>query len=151
MRMISIIILFFYSQLSFSFDCFDMAGRDYKIDPDLLRAISWRETNFNQNAINTKNHDGSIDIGIMQINSNNIDKFIIYGINQDNMKNDACLNIYTGAYILALSFKRWGVTWEAVGAYNAGFKKSDAQDKKRYLYAADIQQRFNAIKQSKGN
>lgn len=25
-------------------DCFDLAGRDYKIDPDLLRAISWKES-----------------------------------------------------------------------------------------------------------
>ncbi|EPS7512883.1 lytic transglycosylase, partial [Shigella flexneri] len=25
-------------------DCFELAGRDYKIDPDLLRAISWHES-----------------------------------------------------------------------------------------------------------
>ena len=24
-------------------DCFEMAGRDYRIEPDLLRAISFRE------------------------------------------------------------------------------------------------------------
>lgn len=31
-------------------DCFDLAGRDYKIDPDLLRAISWKES---RNRVNT--------------------------------------------------------------------------------------------------
>ncbi|HBP8823011.1 TPA: lytic transglycosylase, partial [Escherichia coli] len=32
-------------------DCFDLAGRDYKIDPDLLRAISWKESRYRVNAI----------------------------------------------------------------------------------------------------
>ncbi|MEC6187033.1 lytic transglycosylase, partial [Klebsiella pneumoniae] len=27
-------------------DCFELAGRDYKIDPDLLRAISWKESRY---------------------------------------------------------------------------------------------------------
>ncbi|VUJ28775.1 putative lytic transglycosylase [Klebsiella pneumoniae] len=37
------------------------------------------------------------------------------------------LNIYTGAYYLAQAFKKWGVSWDAVGAYNAGFKKTRAR------------------------
>lgn len=28
---------------AFANDCYDMAGKDYKIDPDLLRAVSWVE------------------------------------------------------------------------------------------------------------
>ena len=32
-------------------DCFELAGRDYKIDPDLLRAISWHESRNRVNAI----------------------------------------------------------------------------------------------------
>lgn len=32
-------------------DCFDLAGRDYRIDPDLLRAISWQESKWVVNAI----------------------------------------------------------------------------------------------------
>ncbi|EFN6987229.1 lytic transglycosylase, partial [Escherichia coli] len=31
-------------------DCFELAGRDYKIDPDLLRAISWKESRYRVNA-----------------------------------------------------------------------------------------------------
>ncbi|HGR4371287.1 TPA: lytic transglycosylase, partial [Klebsiella pneumoniae] len=31
-------------------DCFDLAGRDYRIDPDLLRAISWQESKWVVNA-----------------------------------------------------------------------------------------------------
>ncbi|MDK8008807.1 lytic transglycosylase, partial [Escherichia coli] len=27
-------------------DCFEMAGRDYHIEPDLLRAISFRESSW---------------------------------------------------------------------------------------------------------
>ena len=32
-------------------DCFDMAGRDYHIEPDLLRAISFRESSWRPDAI----------------------------------------------------------------------------------------------------
>ncbi|WP_244578803.1 transglycosylase SLT domain-containing protein, partial [Escherichia coli] len=42
-----------------------------------------------------------------------------YGIKPEHLTTDPCMNIYTGAYYLAIAFKKWGVTWEAVGAYNA--------------------------------
>ncbi|MTC74210.1 transglycosylase SLT domain-containing protein [Providencia sp. wls1919] len=148
------LVLFLFLTASFSnasqLDCFDMAGRDYNIDPDLLRAISWQESNFNQSAISPKNWDGSYDIGKMQINSKNIAKLGVYGITQEGISNDHCLNIYTGAYILALSFKQMGVNWEAVGAYNAGFRKTEKQKNRRLTYASSIQKKYLAIKKSKG-
>ncbi len=36
------ICLMFINEICQATDCFDLAGRDYKIDPDLLRAISWQ-------------------------------------------------------------------------------------------------------------
>jgi hypothetical protein len=58
-----------------------------------------------------------------------------YGIKPEHLLTDACLNIYTGAYYLALAFKKWGVSWEAVGAYNAGFRRTDRQAMRRLAYA----------------
>ncbi|WP_063657518.1 lytic transglycosylase domain-containing protein [Candidatus Arsenophonus triatominarum] len=49
-------------------DCFDKAGSYYQIAPDYLRAIAWQESNFNPHAKN-KNKDGSLDLGVMQINT----------------------------------------------------------------------------------
>lgn len=43
--------LLLISMPAWSADCFDMAGRDYRIDPDLLRAISWQESKWKVNAI----------------------------------------------------------------------------------------------------
>ena len=62
---------------------------------------------------------------------------------------DACLNIYTGAYYLALAFKKWGVSWEAVGAYNAGFRRTDRQAMRRLEYARKIEAIYLAIKKNK--
>lgn len=55
------------SKLAFA-HCFDKAGSYYKIDSDYLRAIAWQESNFNPHAKN-KNKDGSLDLGLMQINT----------------------------------------------------------------------------------
>lgn len=33
-------------------DCFDSVGRDYHIDPDLIRAIAFRESTMNSHAMN---------------------------------------------------------------------------------------------------
>ncbi len=59
------------------------------------------------------------------------------------------MNIYTGAYYLAIAFKKWGVSWEAVGAYNAGFRKTERQNRRRH-YASEVYRIYTGIKSSKG-
>nr|UKU10047.1 lytic transglycosylase [Enterobacter asburiae] len=56
------------------------------------------------------------------------------------------MNIYTGAYYLAIAFKRWGYSWRAVGAYNAGFRETEAQERKRQKYAEEIRAIYYGIK-----
>ncbi|HCB2859857.1 transglycosylase SLT domain-containing protein [Klebsiella aerogenes] len=129
-------------------DCFDMAGRDYHIDADLLRAVSFRESSFRPGVVNNSNEDGYA-VGLMQIYSSNFSHLSQYGITPDKLRQDPCLNIYTGAYYLALAFKRWGYTWRAVGAYNAGFKDSPEQEEKRREYAEKIKALYRKIKSSK--
>lgn len=61
------------------------------------------------------------------------------------------MNIYTGAYILALAFHRWGYSWRAVGAYNAGFSNSRVQESKRLQYAGEVKQIYEGIKAARTN
>lgn len=129
-------------------DCFDMAGRDYRIDPDLLRAISWQESKWKVNAIG-KNPGSGYGAGLMQIDSQHQGELSQYGIKPGHLLTDACLNIYTGAYYLALAFKKWGVSWEAVGAYNAGFRRTNTQAIRRLEYARKIEAIYLAIKKNK--
>ncbi|WP_335137831.1 transglycosylase SLT domain-containing protein [Escherichia coli] len=68
------------------------------------------------------------------------------GITAGNLYRDPCMNIYTGAYYLAIVFKRWGYTWRAVGAYNAGFRETAEQEKKRRQYAQEIKAIYSGIK-----
>ncbi|HGJ5866200.1 transglycosylase SLT domain-containing protein [Arsenophonus nasoniae] len=145
LKLLIVIFLFgFFTNASFA-DCFYLAGRDYKIDPDLLRAIAWVESKYNPNAIG-KNNNNSIDIGLMQINSQHINYLKSLGITPYQLRNDACMNIYTGAYFLALAFNKWGVTWQAIGAYNAGFKNNEIQNKQRLIYARKINKVYRKIK-----
>lgn len=139
------ITLFLISHSSIAADCFDMAGRDYRIDPDLLRAISWQESNWVVGAIG-KNPGTGYGAGLMQIDSQHHAQLSQFGIKPEYLLTDACLNIYTGAYYLALAFKKWGVSWEAVGAYNAGFRRSDKQAMRRLHYARKIEAIYRAIK-----
>ncbi|TDN51506.1 transglycosylase SLT domain-containing protein [Scandinavium goeteborgense] len=126
-------------------DCFDMAGRDYHIDPDLIRAVSFRESSYRTDALNTSNHDGYA-VGLMQIYSSNFTHLSQFGITPDNLYRDPCMNIYTGAYYLAIAFKRWGYNWRAVGAYNAGFANSKVQEKKRQVYAQEVRAIYTTIR-----
>ena len=129
-------------------DCFDMAGKDYKIDPDLLRAISWQESKFKIDAIG-RNPVTGYSSGLMQIDSQHFNELAQYGIKPGHLLTDACLNIYTGAFYLAQAFQKWGVSWDAVGAYNAGFKNTPRQAVRRYEYAKKIHHYYTAIKASK--
>ena len=128
-------------------DCFDMAGRDYHIEPDLLRAISFRESSWCPDAMNVVSNQ-SYAVGMMQIHSQNFSHLSQHGITAGNLYRDPCMNIYTGAYYLAIAFKRWGYSWRAVGAYNAGFRETEAQERKRQKYAEEIRAIYNEIKKN---
>ncbi|MGM8843353.1 transglycosylase SLT domain-containing protein [Enterobacter hormaechei subsp. steigerwaltii] len=129
-------------------DCFELAGRDYHIDPDLLRAISWNESNFRTD-VKGYNPVSGFGSGLMQVDSQHFNELARYGIKPEHLISDPCMNIYTGAYYLAIAFKKWGVNWQAVGAYNAGFKLSEKQAIRRYMYARRIESTYLAIKAHK--
>lgn len=126
-------------------DCFELAGRDYRIDPDLLRAIAWHESRYNPAAIGIS-PDRSIDVGLMQINSQHFDRLSKVGITKEHLLNYPCMNIYTGAYFLSKAISRWGYNWKSVGAYNAGFRDSQQQSLRRYNYAREIEKAYLQIK-----
>ncbi|OSK99554.1 X polypeptide [Escherichia coli H386] len=143
------ICLMFINGICEAADCFDLAGRDYKIDPDLLRAISWKESRYRVNAIGINPVTG-YGSGLMQVDSQHFNELARYGIKPEHLTTDPCMNIYTGAYYLAIAFKKWGVSWEAVGAYNAGFRKTERQNQRRLAYASEVYRIYTWIKSSKG-
>jgi soluble lytic murein transglycosylase-like protein len=96
-----------------------------------------------------KNPGTGYGAGLMQIDSQHHMQLSRYGIKPQNLLTDACLNIYTGAYYLALAFQKWGISWEAVGAYNAGFRRTDRQAMRRLAYARKIEVIYRAIKTNK--
>lgn len=106
--------------------CYFKAGRYYRIDPDLLLAIALKKTPLDKHAIGQKPH-GGYGTGLMQVDSQHFKKLKNYGITPNRLLKDSCLNIYTGAYYLAIAFRKYGRTWQAVGAYNAGFKINEAK------------------------
>jgi soluble lytic murein transglycosylase-like protein len=100
--------------------CWEQAGRAYGVDPWLLYGIAVVESSLNPRAANLRHlaRTGSYDIGLMQINSRNLPSLAAMGVAPDHLW-DACTSIYVGARILREKFDRYGVSWEAVGAYNA--------------------------------
>lgn len=97
--------------------CWQEAGHRYQIDPTLLYAIARTESGLNPAALN-RNRNGSTDIGLMQINSLWLPELAKHGISARQLW-EPCTNIHVGAWVLAQKVRKLGMTWDAVGAYNA--------------------------------
>jgi soluble lytic murein transglycosylase-like protein len=118
MRTLNILIIAAALMVSTSAQaCWEDAANKYGINAYLLYAIAKTESNLNPRAIN-RNKNGSVDIGMMQINSSWLPTLSKYGLTETSLY-DACTSIHVGAWILAQNIRRYGNTWTAVGAYNA--------------------------------
>jgi soluble lytic murein transglycosylase-like protein len=111
--------------------CFDDAARRYGIEPNLLRAIAAHES---QGASQTtvSNSNGSVDRGLMGINSVHLPDLAAYGINARSLY-DPCTNVMAGAWLLKKKILRHGYTWNAVGAYHSETPARNA-DYQRMIY-----------------
>jgi len=95
--------------------CFEEAGMQYNLPPQLLWSIAKNESNFKPDAVN-RNKNGSYDYGIMQINSGWASKL---GERLWSELADPCTNVKVGAWILRQCINDYGYNWKGVGCYNS--------------------------------
>jgi soluble lytic murein transglycosylase-like protein len=113
-----------------------IAAKYYGLNPYLLHAIAVQESGLNPLARSRPNTNGSVDIGLMQINSSWLPTLRSrFGIHRSHLDHP-CINLDVGAWILYENFRAMGYTWRAIGAYNA------VSDDKRLTYARHIYRRM---------
>lgn len=98
-------------------DCFDTAAFTEQVDPQVLRGIALTESHNNPHAIH-RNRNGSVDYGVMQINSIHLRELKHRGIKKRDLMN-ACKNIHVAAGLLHQKVEKYGANWKAVGAYHS--------------------------------
>jgi len=128
--------------------CFKEAGARYHVSPALLRAIAEVESGMNPEATgfnrDRKGRITSRDYGLMQINSTHIPQLKAMGVirSENDLLTQPCLNVQTGAWILARHLQVCGLTWQCLGSYNAGF--ADDNQARRMIYARKVYARWMA-------
>lgn len=116
--------------------CFEAAGSLYQISPLLLKAIARQESSMRPRAIGKNpnpQYASEYGIGIMQISSWHLDDLAKVGITEQILLDRPCTNITVGAWMLSKRVRRYGMSWKAVGAYNA------TTEWKQVQYAEKIQ------------
>ena len=124
--------------------CFAKAAQRYQISEPLLRAIALAESGNNASAFHA-NADGSIDIGVMQVNSSHLKRLADFGIEKSDLL-QPCTNVMVGAWVLATNIQKYGLTWRAVGSYNAG--DGPGRDAFRIRYVARVKPIFERLQKN---
>ena len=134
---------------AFADSCWSSASERYGIHDTVLRAIALTESALDSTAIN-RNTNGSVDVGLMQINSRWFPQLAEMGVQPGDLWNP-CTNIHVGAWILAGEIRRFGYTWQAIGAYHAGPALTVAREQRRRMYAQRVYHNLATIDRSSGD
>ena len=97
--------------------CISPASEFHQVNGWVLASILKVESSFNPKALN-RNRNGTVDVGIGQINSLHFKELSKYGISPESLQ-DACIGTYVAAWHLAKQKKTYGNTWFAIGAYHS--------------------------------
>lgn len=103
--------------------CFDEAAKMYDIKPEgprILRALAKHESRM-QPATVARNSNGTLDIGLMGINTVHLSASEAFGQAgmTPQMLLDPCTNVMAGAYLLKRKINKYGMSWQAIGAYHS--------------------------------
>lgn len=97
--------------------CSAQAAQYHGVNADVLRAILLVESGGKPLAVN-RNSNGTLDVGIAQINSIHFKELKKYGIRPDHLF-DECIATFVAAWHYAKQVKLYGNTWRAIGAYHS--------------------------------
>lgn len=106
-------------------DCITAAAKYHGVNDMLLRAIAWHESKLKPSAVNV-NRNGTRDIGALQTNSIHLPELAKYGIGEKDLLN-GCVSAFVGAWHLRRHINRYGLTWQAVGAYHSATPELNAK------------------------
>ena len=105
------------AQLAGSAPCVSAAAQYHGVNPWVLRAILKVESDFNPRAVN-RNANGSVDVGMAQINSIHFAELGRWGIAPANLM-DGCVATYVAAWHLARQVRRYGNSWFGIASYHS--------------------------------
>ncbi len=105
------------SRLSGAAPCVEAAAQFHAVNPWVLRAILKVESDFNPRAV-SRNRNGTVDVGMAQINSIHFRELQKWGIAPENLM-DGCVATYVAAWHLARQVRRHGNSWFGVASYHS--------------------------------
>ena len=97
-------------------DCINQAALHYHVPAIMIISVIQTEGGRNGDAI--KNKNGTVDLGVMQINSSWLTTLKKYNMSIDLLRYDACLNVEAGTWILAQQMAKTE-GWRGVGNYHS--------------------------------
>ncbi len=106
--------------------CIVQAEARYSVPANLIRSVLHAEGAGP--GVAAHNHNGSEDLGWMQINTLWLTKLAPYGITRKVLLHDACINVGVGAWILQRYYLRFHDWTSAIRAYNVGPHLSGGYD-----------------------
>ncbi|EKN6178775.1 lytic transglycosylase domain-containing protein [Yersinia enterocolitica] len=115
--------------------CIHQSAKRYQLPEELIIAVI--RTEGGKNGVINYNKNGSVDLGIMQINDIHLARLKKYGIRYNDVLNNTCTNIEVGTWILRQQFgakvdyripDTW---WKAVGNYHSKTAKFNSAYQKR--------------------
>ncbi|MEJ8838099.1 lytic transglycosylase domain-containing protein [Ramlibacter sp. AN1133] len=97
--------------------CVAPAAHYHGVNPWVLRAILKVESDFQPGAVH-RNANGSLDLGMAQINSIHFSELAAWGIAPANLM-DGCVSTYVAAWHLARQLRKHGNSWFGVASYHS--------------------------------
>lgn len=98
--------------------CLGMASRRAQLPETLLLSIAWQESRLNPRAIH-RNQNGSVDKGLMQINSIHWPRLREeFGV-EPQLLFDPCVSAMFAAVLLREHIQRHGLNAKAIGHYHS--------------------------------
>jgi len=102
--------------------CIDNASKKYNV-PSLLIDLIANKLESGSVGLKSMNSNGTYDMGIMQINSIHLKELEKYNVTENDLVNNACINIDVGTWILSKEILKTKSYAKGLGRYHSGNTK----------------------------